>query len=312
MSIHLLRTLVAIADEKTFSAAAEVVNVTHAAVSQQMQTLESNMGVTLFDRSTRTPELTPLAAEIVIKARVLIREYDNLVPSVLDDDGMHGEIRFGALPTTLTGLTPSAMAMYREKFPNIVLRVSPGLTESLLSDLKRGKLDAALLTKPHLLPEELEFRELAEESLELIAAHSETCDDPLELLRSRPFIRFNRTAVVGTLIDNWIVSKQIHVNETMELDSLEAIASMVNANLGVSIVPKLLVPSDGTVSLKSLSLGPSTPTRVLGLAYHAQHVKTRAIDELFLSLQTIIADASITPKARTKNKRAKKSIRRET
>lgn len=292
MSIHLLRTLVAIADEQTFSAAAEVVNVTHAAVSQQMQTLESNLGVALFDRSTRTPELTPLAVEIVIKARVLIREYDNLLPSVLDDDGLHGEVAFGALPTTLTGLTPRAMALYKKKFPMTGLRISPGLTETLLKDLVRGKLDAALLTKPHMLPIDLEFRELAEEPLELIVARTESCDDPIELLNSRPFIRFNRTAVVGTLIDNWILSKQLHVNETMELDSLEAIASMVHANLGVSIVPKLVVPPDGTVELKSLSLGPNTPKRCLGLAYHKQHVKTRVVNELFSSLQQVIAEAS--------------------
>lgn len=288
MSIHLLRTLVAIADERTFSAAAEAINVTHAAVSQQMQTLEANLEVTLFDRSTRTPELTPLAVEIVRKARVLIRDFDNLVPSVLDEGGLHGEVAFGALPTTLTGLTPRAMALYKKKFPKMVLRVSPGLTDTLLNDLTRGKLDAALLTKPHLLPADLAFRELAEEPLELIVAQSETCDDPLELLKSRPFIRFNRTAVVGTLIENWILSKQLRVREAMELDSLEAIASMVHANLGVSIVPKLVVPPDGTITLKSLSLGPDTPSRCLGLAYHKQHVKTRAIEELFAALQKVI------------------------
>jgi len=297
----LLRTLVAVADEKTFSAAANVVNVTHAAVSQQMQALESNMGVTLFDRTTRTPELTPLAIEIVTKARVLIRDYDNLLPSVLDEDGLYGDIRFGAMPTTLTGITPKAIAMYREKFPKIALRVSPDLTASMLNDLTRGKLDAALLTKPHLLPEDLEFRELADEPLELIAAVTETCNDPLELLRTRPFIRFNRMAVTGALIENWIVSKQIHVNETMELDSLEAIASMVNANLGVSIVPKLVVPSDATVNLKTLSLGPDTPTRVLCLAYHKQHVKLRAIDELYVSLKKVIANASRNTKLKSQN-----------
>lgn len=292
MSIHLLRTLVAIADERTFSAAAEVVNVTHAAVSQQMQSLESSLGVTLFDRSTRTPELTRLAVEIVHKARVLIRDYDNLVPSVLDDNGLQGEIAFGALPTTLTGLTPKAMALYKEKFPNIGLHISPGLTETLLLNLRRGSLDAALLTKPHLLPADLEIRELAEEPLELIAAQTEANDDPMELLRTRPFIRFNRTAVVGTLIDNWIVSMQLRVNEAMELDSLEAIASMVHANLGVSIVPKLVVPPDSAVALRSLSIGPNIPTRILCLAYPKQHVKSRAIDELFQALKTVISDAA--------------------
>ncbi len=289
MSIHLLRTLVAIADEKTFSSAAQVVNVTHAAVSQQMQTLESNLNVTLFDRSTRTPELTPLAHQIVRKARVLIRDFDNLVPSVLNDDGPQGEIAFGALPTTLTGLTPRAMARYRDALPQVVMRVSPGLTDVLLHDLSRGNLDAALLTKPHLMPLDIEFRQLAEEPLELIVAQTETCDDPMELLSTRPFIRFNRTAVVGTLIENWIVSKQLRVNETMELDSLEAITSMVHANLGVSIVPKLIVPPEGAVSLKSLSLGENTPVRQLGLAYPKERVKTRLIDALFNALQQTIS-----------------------
>lgn len=298
MSIHLLRTLVAIADERTFSAAAEVVNVTHAAVSQQMQTLESNLDVTLFNRSTRTPELTRLAVEIVNKARVLIRDYDNLVPSVLDEDGLHGEITFGALPTTLTGLTPKAMALYKEKFPQIGLHISPGLTESLLKELNRGTLDAALLTKPHLLPADLEFRELAQEPLELIVAQTETSDNPIELLTSRPFIRFNRTAVVGTLIDNWIVSKRLRINEAMELDSLEAIASMVHANLGVSIVPKLVVPPDSIVALRNLSLGSNIPKRILGLAYPKHHVKTRAIDELFAALQKVISDAEDVSKER--------------
>lgn len=291
MSIHLLRTLVAIADERTFSAAADVVNVTHAAVSQQMQTLEANLGVVLFNRDSRTPELTPLAVEIVRKARVLIQDYDNLLPSILDENGLHGDIAFGAVPTTFTGLTPSAMVRYKHKFPEIGLHISPGPTHSLLTDLKRGTLDVALLSKPHLLPEDIVFRELAQEPLELIAAQTETTDDPMELLTSRPFIRFNRAAVVGTLIENWIVENQLQVKEAMELDSLEAIAGMVHADLGVSIVPRLAVPATGAIALKRLSLGSEVPHRILGLAYPAQHVKTRMIDGLFGVLEKVIAEA---------------------
>lgn len=290
MTIRLLRTLVAVADAKTFSAAADAVHVTHAAVSQQMQTLEVDLGVALFDRSKRTPELTPLAHQIVAKARVLLADYDGLVSSVLDEDGLSGTVRLGALGTTLTGLTPHAMAVLKARFPGIGLRIRPGLTGDLLADIERGSLDAAIITKPHLMPQRIAFRALTQEPLQLIAPMGEASDDPFELLETRPFIRFNRNAVLGTLIENWILSKRLRVTETMELNSAEAISSMVQAGLGVSIVPDLAVtPQDG-ISVKRIPLGPDAPTRTLGLASHKDQLKKRVIEEVFDALTSVIPE----------------------
>lgn len=292
MTIRLLRTLVAIADTSTFSAAANEVHVTHAAVSQQMQTLEANLGIALFNRATRTPELTPIAHEIVRKARKLIADYDNLVPSVLADGGLSGVVHLGVLRTTLTGLTPKAMVVLKTKYPNIRLRIQPGLTGTLLTEIERGNLDAAIVTKPHLMPPGIRFRELTLEPMQLIAATEESGTDPIELLTTRPFIRFNRNAVLGTLIDNWIMSKRLHVTETMELDSPEAIASMVHANLGVSIVPDLAVKSQDSIRVKRLPLGEDAPVRCLGLAYHKDQIKAQLIDELFNVLRQVIETAN--------------------
>ncbi|MEP3783556.1 LysR family transcriptional regulator [Ascidiaceihabitans sp.] len=291
MTIRLLRTLIAIADTRTFTAAAGVVHVTHAAVSQQMQTLEADLGVALFNRSTRTPELTPVAHQIVAKARKLVADYDNLVPSVLGDGGLNGLVTLGVLRTTLTGLTPQAMAILKTNFPDVGLRIRPGLTGTLLADVARGDLDAAIVTKPHLMPDGIQFRDLTEEPMELIAAMEEQGDDPIALLKTRPFIRFNRNAVVGTLIDNWILSKGLRVTETMELDSPEAISSMVRANLGVSIVPSLAVKPLESVPVKRLALGPDAPTRILGLAYRKDQLKIRLLDELFAILERVVEKA---------------------
>lgn len=291
MTIRQLRTLVAIADTNTFSAAAEVVHVTHAAVSQQMQALEADLGVALFDRTTRTPELTPVARQVVVKARKLIAEYDGLVPSVLADGGLSGVVRLGALRTTLTGLTPQAMAVLKAEFPQIGLHIRPGLTSALLANIERGDLDAAIITKPHLMPVGVHFRELVREPMQLIAAVEETEDDPIALLTEKPYIRFNRNAVVGALIDNWILSKRIRVTETMELDSPEAIASMVHANLGVSIVPRLAVQPYDSVPVRRLDLGADAPARTLGLAYRKDQVKARAMDALYDALSRVIKDA---------------------
>ena len=293
MSLRRLRTLVAIAETDTFSAAADVVHVTHAAVSQQMQGLEEDLGVKLFDRSSRTPKLTPAGRQIVAKARILISDYDNLVPSVLNDDGLHGVIKLGVLRTTLTGLVPQAMAALKEKYPEIGLHLRPGLTATLFAEIERNNLDAAITTKPHLLPSGVVFRELAVEPMQLIAAIEETSDDAVALLKTRPFIRFDRTAVVGALIENWILSKRIQVNEMIELDSPEAIASMVHANLGVSIVPNLVVKPPEAIPVKRLSLGPDAPKRTLGLVYREDQLKTRALDELFEALSGVVQAARV-------------------
>lgn len=288
MTIRMLRTLVAIADHGTFSAAADVVHVTHAAVSQQMQTLEADLGVQLFNRSKRTPELTPLARQVVVRARKVISDYDNLVPSVLADGGLSGTVKLGALRTTLTGLTAQAMAVLKQKYPQIVLHIHPGLTSTLLTDIERGTVDAAIITQPHLLPVGIQFRKLAEETMQLIASQDEKDDDPISLLKTRPYIRFDRNAVVGTLIDNWISSKRIRVSEAMELDSPEAIVSMVHANLGVSVVPTPAVQSPDSTPVKRLKLGTDAPTRVLGLAYLEDHVKSRVVEALYDALLSVI------------------------
>ncbi|WP_299628125.1 LysR family transcriptional regulator [uncultured Tateyamaria sp.] len=294
MTIRRLRTLVAVAETRTFSAAAEVVHVTHAAVSQQMQALEADLGVTLFDRSTRTPQLTPVAHQIVAKARVLVADYDNLVPSVLNDSGLRGTITLGVLRTTLTGLTPQAMAVLRSKYPDVGLHIRPGLTTTLLAEIERGNLDAAITSKPYQLPPGVVFRPLAREPMQLIAAVEEPGDDAITLLKTRPFIRFDRTAVVGALIDNWILSQGIKVNETMELDSPEAITSMVRANLGVSIVPEAAVPPPDVVPVKRLSIGVDAPYRTLGFVHRENQLKRQALDELFGVLLSVIQAVSDT------------------
>lgn len=288
MSIRLLRTLIAVADHRTFSAAADAVCVTHAAVSQQMRALEAELDVMLFDRRTRTPELTATGRAIVAKARRLIRDYDNLVPSVLGDDGLAGEIVLGAVPTTLTGLAPLAMTILKRRCAELRVRIQPSLTSPLLSDIERGITDAAIVTKPVLLPAGLAFLPLAEEPLELIAAPDTECADAVELLSTRPFIRFNRNAVVGMLIESWIQTRGLRVTETMELQSLEAISSMVFANLGVSIVPARCVQPYNPLPVTRLPLGADAPQRVLGLAYKADNPRDRVIAEVHTALRLAV------------------------
>lgn len=296
MSIRMLRTLIAVADHGTFSAAAGAVFVTHAAVSQQMRALENEWRVSIFNRSPRTPEFTPLGQALLAKAREVVRAYDDIVPSVIGEDGLKGKFSLGAVPTSLLGLVPFAISLLKAKFAELHVDLLPAQSTHLIYEVERNALDAALISKPMILPRGLVWHQIASEELVLIASELVESDDPIEALRSNPFIRFTREAVVGTIVENWLQDNNIVVVDSMELAGLEAIYSMVQADLGVSIIPDPCVKVADTRSLRRIPLAASGgPVRHLGLIHRKDCTKMRVVEEMLCAMLTAKENGNFPP-----------------
>ncbi len=299
MTIRMLKTLIAVEEHRTFSAAADAVFITHAAVSQQMKALEEMWNITIFDRSKRTPELTPMGRALVARARKVVRDYDNLALSVIGDDGLKGELLLGAVPTTLTGLVPLAISALKDRFHDLHVRVVPGLTLQLFNQVERGTIDAAIISKPNTLLKVHNWTEIASEPLQLLVSAETTSNDPVFLLENNPFIRFSRDAVVGSMIENWLQENQIQVTDIMELESLEAISSMVLSNLGVSIAPKPCVQNLNPLPLRRIPLSQNGPVRRLGLISRKDTAKNRVIDEVSRALWDVVKVGHFAPERRS-------------
>ncbi len=291
MSLRRLKTLIAVAEKGTFGGAADSVLISHAAVSQQMKILEEDLQVTLFDRTKRSPKLNRLGQALVTRAREIVHAYDNMVESIVSEGALMGELTIGAVPTTMTGLVPKAVGVLKALYPNLHVRIVPGLSADLLPQVDRGVLDAAIISEPPYIVYHLTWRPFAEEPLIVLASLQEPSDDPEYLIETFPYIRFSRRAWTGRLIDEWMQERKLKVEESMELDTLEAISTMVFNNLGVSIVPLRCVPSPHPLPLKRILIGPSAKPRVLGLVSRNDSVKFQLIDAFLVELVRLVEKA---------------------
>ena len=179
------------------------------------------------------------------------------------------------------GLVPTALSELRGRYPQVHFRVVPGLSTELLKSVEQGFLDSAIITIQREMFTELQAREIVREPYVLLAPHDLKVSNPRTVLESQPLVRFNRHTWVGQQIDRWLRREKIRIVESMELDTLESIASMVYHKLGVAIVPKHSTPPVQQPDLQQIPLGPGFDPRILGLISHPESPRFQLIDELF-------------------------------
>lgn len=288
MSISLLKTLIAIAEEGSFSAAAGRIHVSDAAVGQQMKRLEEHFHVTLFDRSNRSPVLNQLGKALVPKARVLIHSYDTLLDDLTGDAVLFGELTLGSVPSAIRGLVPLSIKQLMQNYPSLHISVVPGLSSDLLHLLESGALDAAILSQPARMASNLNWQPFVEEPLVLVTSAEITENDPLVVLKEQPYIHHTRRGAVGLLVESCLAANNISVRFSMEMESIESLTSMVSHNLGVSIVPDICVPDPIFSKLRKIPLPSGSGTRTLGLLSRSDCSKLRLVDRLLEQVKQVV------------------------
>lgn len=292
MSISLFKTLIAISETGSFRGAADVVCVTHAAVGQQMRRLEETLGVKLFDRSEKTPRLNQLGKAFVPKAKEVVRAYDTILDDLTGDPRMIGELVLGAVPSTIRGLIPKSAKRLIEIYPDLHIRVVPDLSPNLLEQVEQGTLDAAVLSEPLRIHDNLNWMPFFEEKLVLLTAPEVTETDPRRILATMPYIRHTRQASVGMLAEEWLSKNKVKVNDAMEMGSLENLASMVAHNLGVSVGPDICVPDAIFRQLRKIPLEDEAPSRNLGILTRSDCSKLSLVHQLLDQIKIVVSEHS--------------------
>lgn len=290
MNLRFLETVIAFSEQPSLTATGEALGLSHSAVSLQIKALEDEIGIQIIDRSTRPAKLSDDGLALVGYARQLGNVLSD-IRSLSTDHVLDGVVTMGVVPSALTGLFPPVLKRLTRAHPKLQVRIRSGLSEQLVAATTARDLDLAVVTEPLRMPEGLAMERIGSEPLDIIApeALADTADDTL--LTEQPFIWFSRRTWAGQQIERHLLSRGIQVNSAMEVDSIDAVETLVAHGLGVSITPRRLIRPGPQSNLVRRPFGAPQLHRHLCLIRLARSPRRRVADALTQELNRLAAQA---------------------
>ena len=236
-----LRAVLALAQEQNFTRAAERCHLSQSAFSALIRNIEDGLGARLFDRSTRNVQLTPDGELFEASARRVLHDLEGMAEDFREHAQRHrGRVSIAALPSLAAGWLPAVLARYHEQAPGIELSLFDALSDACLALVRGGQADLALASA---VPDDADLatEKLCRDRFHLVCRR----DHPLarkrririEDLAAFPFVHLSRRSSVRQYLEAAFHPRQMR--SVLELEHLASVAGMVEAGLGITVVPEL-------------------------------------------------------------------------
>ena len=223
--------------------------------------------------------MKPTEAGIAIlnRAREVLANIRDLESAALYGQ-LSGQLRLGATGSSTSGLLPKILKLLAKRYPQIEVYIVSANGGELYQRMLTGDLDAAIIPQPSFaIPKVFDWRVLREEKLIVLAAAGTHNRDPHDLLATEPFIRPRRDSWLGRMVEGYLRHAHIRPKDRFELDTLEAIAVMVDQGLGVSLIYDWAPPWPEGLSLRKLPLPENRFGRQLGLLWNRTSLRVRLV-----------------------------------
>jgi LysR family hydrogen peroxide-inducible transcriptional activator len=280
MEIHQLRYFVAVADEGNFSRAAAKVRVAQPSLSQQIRKLEAEVGQPLFDRLPRSVVLTEAGSCFIDYARQILASISDARRCVDELKGeVAGDLAVGAIPTIAPYVLPELVVKFQKHYPEVTLEIVEDVTDGITRRVEAGELDVALAStcqpSPTLRRESLgkePLLALVPEGHPLSKSNLVTFDD----LKSQRFLLLHEMHCLSQQVHHLLEARHLRPEIALAGSQLGTIVNMVAAEIGVSIVPQMMVKHQATPGCVSRPFAPPVPERELNLLYNPLRFQSKA------------------------------------
>lgn len=246
MEIRQLKAFMAIADARTFTAAAQRIHYTQAALSMQIKQLEREVGVPLFTRMPRRVVLTEAGERLMARAQHILREHDAALAELAELAGAkHGRLRVGSASGMVSADSlPTILKKLKKVHQHADVSVTSGTSEELVKKILAGESDAAFVSLP-VQARNVETELLSQDQLVAIASPRHALANQRVVsafaLAGEKLILGERGGNTRRLIDEFFAEAGLKPTVAMELSRQAAIKNMVAADMGVGIVPLSVV-----------------------------------------------------------------------
>jgi LysR family transcriptional regulator, hydrogen peroxide-inducible genes activator len=299
MTITQLKYVLAVAEHKNFTLAAEKCFVTQPTLSMQIQKIEEELSILIFDRSKKPIQLTDIGHKIVNQAKNIVNEADRIQDIVEQQKGfIGGEFRLGIIPTVMPTLLPMFLNNFIKKYPKVKLIIEELNTDEIIIKLNNGTLDAAIASTP-----------LHEEKIKEIVLYFE------------PFVAYipennhnfkkKEIEVSDLNLDEILLLQDGHCfrdsvlnlcktsstegnSFKIESGSFETLIKLADEGLGMTLLPYLhTLDLNEKNSLKLKHFVEPKPAREVSLIYPKSELKIQIIDALRSTISGVVKGAIV-------------------
>jgi LysR family hydrogen peroxide-inducible transcriptional activator len=285
MTLVQLEYIVAVDTYRHFALAAEKSFVTQPTLSMQIQKLEEELGVKIFDRSKQPVVPTEIGEEIIQQARLLLSQSQMIREIISNKKGeLAGELRLGVIPTLAPYLLPLFLKGFLLRYPKVKLRVTELTTEHIAQDLKKNKLDVGLLVTPlndaRLKEQVLFYEELVAYVSRSNALYEKKYVLPRDIDLDRLWLLEEGHCFRAQILNLCELRSALPEGRAFEYEagSIETLRRMVEQDNGVTIIPELATLDLSAKQQKLVRyFDAPAPVREVSLVTHRDYVKKRLI-----------------------------------
>lgn len=294
-TLQQLRILKAVATEKNFTRAGDLLYLSQPSLSKQIKTLEKNLDIQLIDRQNNKISLTENGKIFLQYAERILSLCEESCRVIIDlKNGERGNLTVGASQTIGTYLMPRVLALFAQNYPQIDLKVQVNSTRIIAKNIENREIDIAVVGGeiPEILKKKLCIENFVEDEFSLIVPKSHPFVSKKTITKKDlyhlNFITLNANSTIRKFIDNILIQNQIQIKElkiVMQLNSIEAIKTAVSLGLGAAFVSSSTIEKEIELNtIEILKIENINITRNLSIISNPECYKSRPFEFFYNEL----------------------------